>query len=101
MQFPDAVSLATQDEILTAYIVQESPVNIELDGRIAIVDGQASNGTSGTNGTTGGSSGGSEGDATAGGNSTTPASAATKIGGSVMGSAVFATLMGCAAVLIL
>lgn len=57
--FENAITLDTQDEILTAYIQSQSPVDIELDGRIAIVNGtagSASNGTSSANGTTGGNS---------------------------------------------
>lgn len=61
----DFVTLDTQDEVLTAYILAQSPVDIELDGRIAQVDRQrdgvpgATNGTS--NGTTGGTSNGTTG----------------------------------------
>ncbi|EGP84686.1 uncharacterized protein MYCGRDRAFT_47115 [Zymoseptoria tritici IPO323] len=96
MQFPDAVSLATQDEVLTAYIQQQSPVNIELDGRIAVVNGQANTTTGASNGTTGG----------AGGNTTGSApeeqqGAATRIGGTVLDSALFAAIVGSAVMALL
>lgn len=51
--FENVITLDTQDEILTQYIQSKSPVDIELDGRIAIVSGSAGtagNGTSGGNG---------------------------------------------------
>ena len=38
LPYDDFITLDTQDEVLTAYIGSETPVNIELDGRIAIVD---------------------------------------------------------------
>lgn len=47
----DFVTLDTQDEVLTQYILAQTPVGISLDGRIAEVEGQAANATSGTNGT--------------------------------------------------
>lgn len=55
--FDNVITLDTQDEILTQYVQSQSPVNIELDGRISIVSGTAgssSNGTSGGNGTSSG-----------------------------------------------
>jgi 2',3'-cyclic-nucleotide 2'-phosphodiesterase (5'-nucleotidase family) len=58
----DFITLDTQDEVLTAYILSQTPVNIELDGRIEEVDRQresvpgASNGTSPGKGTTNGTS---------------------------------------------
>ncbi|KAK4634697.1 5'-nucleotidase [Fulvia fulva] len=45
--FEDAITLETQDEILTRYIQSQSPVDIELDRRITIVDAPG-----GGNGTT-------------------------------------------------
>ena len=51
--FENVITLDTQDEILTQYIQAQSPLYIELDGRIAIVSGSAptaGNGTSGGNG---------------------------------------------------
>ena len=36
------ISLATQDEALIEYVQENSPIDIELDGRIAQVDGSAS-----------------------------------------------------------
>lgn len=47
----DFISLDTQDEVLVAYIQQESPVDIELDGRIAQVDRQRSEDAGSGNGT--------------------------------------------------
>lgn len=38
----DFITLDTQDQVLNQYILQESPVDIELDGRIAQVDRQRS-----------------------------------------------------------
>jgi hypothetical protein len=55
--FENVITLDTQDEILTSYIQSQSPVDIELDGRIAIVSGSAGtigNGTFGGNSTSGG-----------------------------------------------
>jgi 2',3'-cyclic-nucleotide 2'-phosphodiesterase (5'-nucleotidase family) len=46
----DFVSLDTQDEVLTQYIQAQTPINVQLDQRIEIVDGQR-NTTSGGNGT--------------------------------------------------
>jgi 2',3'-cyclic-nucleotide 2'-phosphodiesterase (5'-nucleotidase family) len=74
--FENVVTLDTQDEILTQYIQAQSPVDIELDGRIAIVSGLAGtvgNGTSGINGTVGAGNG--ENSTTYGaGNGTVPSS---------------------------
>jgi hypothetical protein len=58
--FENVITLDTQDEILTAYVQAQSPVDIELDGRIAVVSGSAEtvgNATSGNNGTVGGGNG--------------------------------------------
>ncbi|KAF2849528.1 5`-nucleotidase protein-like protein [Plenodomus tracheiphilus IPT5] len=58
----DFVTLDTQDEVLTGYILAQSPVDIELDGRIKVVDGQregapgAGNATANGTATTGGGS---------------------------------------------
>lgn len=49
----DFVSLDTQDEVLTQYILAQTPVDIKLDGRIEAVDRQR-NTTAGGNGTTNG-----------------------------------------------
>lgn len=43
----DFVTLDTQDEVLTRYIQSQSPVDIELDGRISIVNGSAADATVG------------------------------------------------------
>ncbi|KAF2211353.1 hypothetical protein CERZMDRAFT_43701 [Cercospora zeae-maydis SCOH1-5] len=52
LDFPNIVTLETQDEVLVRYIRSQSPVNIGLEGRIAIVNGSASNdGGSGGNNT--------------------------------------------------
>ncbi|KIX06144.1 uncharacterized protein Z518_04118 [Rhinocladiella mackenziei CBS 650.93] len=37
----DFITLDTQDEVLTRYIEEQSPVDISLDGRIAVVEGAA------------------------------------------------------------
>jgi len=47
----DFISLDTQDEVLVLYIQQESPVDIELDGRILEVDRQRADGAGGGNST--------------------------------------------------
>ena len=49
----DFVSLDTQDEVLTQYILAQTPVDIKIDGRIEAVDRQR-NTTAGGNGTTNG-----------------------------------------------
>lgn len=36
--FENAITLDTQDEILTRYIQSQSPVDVELDGRISVVN---------------------------------------------------------------
>lgn len=59
--FDNVITLDTQDEILTQYVQSQTPVEIELDGRIAVVNGTAGtigNGTTGNNTTTGGVSSG-------------------------------------------
>jgi 5'-nucleotidase len=51
-------ALDLQDVVLTNYVVSESPINIELAGRIRAINGSASNSTTGGgNGTAGGASG--------------------------------------------
>ncbi|RYP40860.1 hypothetical protein DL767_001341 [Monosporascus sp. MG133] len=40
----DAVVLDTMDEVLVRYIEENSPIDFELDGRIAVVNGSADNG---------------------------------------------------------
>lgn len=52
--FENLVTLDTQDQVLVQYVQAQTPVNIELDGRIAIVSGSA-NSTAGSNGTETGS----------------------------------------------
>ncbi|RYO84348.1 hypothetical protein DL766_002693 [Monosporascus sp. MC13-8B] len=56
----DAVVLDTMDEVLVRHIEESSPIDFELDGRIAVVDGSADNG------------GGQGGEGGHGGNSTVP-----------------------------
>lgn len=52
LTFENTVTLETQDEILVRYIESQTPVDIALDGRIAVVNGTApTNGTTGNNGT--------------------------------------------------
>lgn len=67
---PETAALDTQDQVLTQYIQQKSPVDVRLDGRIAVVDGQASNTTNGT----------------MTGNSTTPANGTVKGNNTIGGS---------------
>jgi 5'-nucleotidase len=49
------VVLDTLDEVLVEYIKKVSPVNFELDGRIAVVSGSAEDGGSGSGGDNGNS----------------------------------------------
>ncbi|UPX20480.1 5'-nucleotidase [Ascochyta rabiei] len=49
----DFVSLDTQDEVLTQYILAQSPVNIALDKRIEVVDRQRNTTGNGTTSNTG------------------------------------------------
>ena len=84
----DFVSLDTQDVVLTQYILAQSPINIELDERIAIVDGQR-NTTAGGNGT-------SNATAPSGTGSPVPefTGAAMQLGSGIVGTSVFAALAG-------
>ena len=45
------VVLDTMDEVLVAYVQAQSPIDFELEGRIAVVDGQATGGGGGGNAT--------------------------------------------------
>ena len=47
----DFITLDTQDEVLNRYVQAQSPINIELDGRIRVVNGTAgeTNGTHSSN----------------------------------------------------
>jgi hypothetical protein len=72
--FDNVITLDTQDEILTQYVQSQSPVNIELDGRISIVDGSAGSSGGGGNGT-------SSGNGTAGGDGSSGAGNGTYPGG--------------------
>ncbi len=47
----DFVILDTLDEVLVAYIKEKSPIDFELDGRIAVVDGSRGNGSTPTDAT--------------------------------------------------
>lgn len=49
----DFITLDTQDQVLNQYILQESPVDIELDGRIAQVDRQRSDDAGGSDSSSG------------------------------------------------
>lgn len=49
----DYISLDTQDEVLVWYIQEKSPIDIELDGRISIVNGTAGDSDSGSDGGSG------------------------------------------------
>ncbi|CAK1367345.1 unnamed protein product [Cercospora beticola] len=82
LEFPNIVTLETQDEILVRYIRSQSPVNIQTEGRIAIVNGTApSDGGSGGNGT--GSEGGSD----------SPASAASSYASGALPAMILAGLL--------
>jgi len=83
----DFATLDTQDEVLTQYIQAQSPVDISVDGRIAIVEGQAENTT--TNGTTGGNGTAEEGQSGSG-----------TSGGNIVSIAFSAVIAGAAACLI-
>jgi hypothetical protein len=90
----DFITLDTQDEVLTAYILSQTPVNIELDGRIEEVDRQregipgAGNGTSTGNGTTNGTS------PTTGVPPEQTTNAAASLGAGAVGVSIFAVLAG-------
>ncbi|KAI0903212.1 Metallo-dependent phosphatase [Ustulina deusta] len=47
----DFVVLDTLDEVLVAYIKEKSPIDFDLDGRIAVVDGSRGNGSTPTDAT--------------------------------------------------
>ena len=80
------VTLDTQDQILTNYIKAKTPVDIKLDGRIAVVNGSA------------GSATGSGGNGTSGGNRTSGATSAILSASSTTGFAVFGTFFALFAV---
>lgn len=84
----DFVTLDTQDEVLTQYILSQSPVNIKLDGRIEVVNRQR-NTTAGGNGTTNGTN-------PSGTGSPSPAAtgAASKLGSGVVGATILAAIAG-------
>lgn len=83
----DFVTLDTQDEVLTAYILSQTPVDIKLDGRISKVDRQKS----GANGTTNGTANG-----TASSSGATPAQtgAAARLGAGAVSAGIFGVLAG-------
>jgi 2',3'-cyclic-nucleotide 2'-phosphodiesterase (5'-nucleotidase family) len=88
------ITLDTQDEVLTAYILSQTPVNIELDGRIEEVDRQregipgAGNGTSTGHDTTNGTS------PTTGVPPEQTTNAAARLGAGAVGVSIFAVLAG-------
>ncbi|KAJ4313763.1 hypothetical protein N0V94_006779 [Neodidymelliopsis sp. IMI 364377] len=84
----DFAILDTQDEVLTQYILAQSPIDIKLDGRIEVVDRQR-NTTTGGNGTTTGT-------APSGAGSSVPEAtgAATRFGASVIGVTIFTAVAG-------
>jgi hypothetical protein len=88
------ITLDTQDEVLIAYILSQTPVNIELDGRIEEVDRQregipgAGNGTSTGNDTTNGTS------PTTGVPPEQTTNAAARLGAGAVGVSIFAVLAG-------
>ncbi|KAJ8113092.1 hypothetical protein OPT61_g4701 [Boeremia exigua] len=84
----DFVSLDTQDEVLTQYILAQSPVNIQLDRRVEAVDRQR-NDTAGDNGTANGTS-----PSGTGSSSPAPTNAAAQLGSGLVGAAIFATIAG-------
>lgn len=82
----DFVSLDTQDEVLTQYILAQTPVNIQLDKRIEVVDGQR-NTTAGNNGTSNGTS-----PSSTGSSSPEATGAAARVGSGIIGAVIFAIL---------
>ncbi|KAF3037062.1 hypothetical protein E8E12_002037 [Didymella heteroderae] len=82
----DFVTLDTQDEVLTQYIQAQTPVNIQLDKRIEIVDGQR-NSTGGGNETANSTN-------PSGTGSPSPEStgAAAHIGSGIFGATIFAAI---------
>lgn len=95
--FENVVTLDTQDEVLVQYVQAMSPVNIELDGRIAVVNGTAnSTGGGGESGTTEDES------ATGGSNDTAPGEegSASRLVGSGLNSLIAAVVAGVSIVLL-
>ncbi|KAF3049014.1 hypothetical protein E8E11_004191 [Didymella keratinophila] len=84
----DFVTLDTQDEVLTQFIQAQTPVNIQLDKRIEIVDGQR-NTTDGGNGTANSTS-------PSGTGSPSPEStgAGAHLGSGIVGATILATIAG-------
>jgi 2',3'-cyclic-nucleotide 2'-phosphodiesterase (5'-nucleotidase family) len=84
----DFVTLDTQDEVLTQYVIAQSPVNIKLDGRIEAVDRErntTAGGNSTTNGTTPSETGGATPSATG---------AAMQLGSGLVSASIFAAIAG-------
>lgn len=82
----DFVTLDTQDEVLTQYILAQSPINIKLDERIATVDGQrntTAEGNGSSNGTTPSETGSPE-----------ATGAAMQLGAGLLGFSIFAAVSG-------
>jgi 5'-nucleotidase len=82
----DFITLDTQDEVLTSYILSQTPVNIELDGRIEEVDGQRENTPGVGNGTSNGTS------PTTGAPPQQTTNAAARLGQGAVGASVFGVL---------
>ncbi|KAJ4403164.1 hypothetical protein N0V91_006740 [Didymella pomorum] len=84
----DFVTLDTQDEVLTQYIQAQTPVNIQLDKRIEVVDGQRN--------TTGAGNGTANGTSPSGTGSPSPEStgAAAHIGSGIVGATILAIIAG-------
>jgi 2',3'-cyclic-nucleotide 2'-phosphodiesterase (5'-nucleotidase family) len=84
----DFVTLDTQDEVLTQYIQAQTPVNIQLDKRIEVVDGQRN--------TTGAGNGTANGTSPSGTGSPSPEStgAAAHIGSEIVGATILAIIAG-------
>jgi len=84
----DFITLDTQDEVLTSYILSQTPVNIELDGRIEEVDGQREDTPGAGNGTSNGTS------PTTGAPPQQTENAAARLGQGAVGVSVFGVLAG-------
>ncbi|CAN9397087.1 unnamed protein product [Alternaria alternata] len=82
----DFITLDTQDEVLTSYILSQTPVNIELDGRIEEVDGQREDTPGAGNGTSNGTS------PTTGAPPQQTTNAAARLGQGAVGASIFGVL---------
>ncbi|CAO2647518.1 Nn.00g084400.m01.CDS01 [Neocucurbitaria sp. VM-36] len=82
------ITLDTQDEVLVQYIAAQSPVNIELDGRISETDREREGTPGSGNGTTNGTS------PTSSGSTPEQTGAASRLDAGIMGAGIFGVFAG-------